>query len=120
MTVVVEVCQTTPTISPSRAVPNPKLLAEVAFGVALFCCRDTSLNRPPPHQSKSPDLRLVLETWKTNLHPLSKEGEVMEHEGGGLDHQTSYNHPRILNPMDEGRHHGSPWKDAWNDPIRET
>lgn len=62
----------------------------------------------------------MLETWKANLHPLSKEGEVMENDGGDLDHQTSYIHHRILDPTDEDRQHGFPRQDAWNDPIRET
>ena len=67
-TVVVEISQTTPTTSPSQAVPNHKSLIEALLGVALFCCRDTSLNRSPSHLSKSLDLHLVL--GRSHFHDL--------------------------------------------------
>jgi len=117
MTVAVGGCQTTPTILPSQAVPNPRSLVEVAFGIALLCYRHTSLIRPPPRLSKSPDLRLVLEKWKMNHDPSSK-GEVTENDGGDHDHHTSYVHPQI--PTDEDRRHGSRRKDAWSYPTRRT
>ena len=55
----VEIDQTTPTISPSQAFPNPKSPVVVADGVVWLYCKDTNLHRPLPHLSKSPDLRLV-------------------------------------------------------------
>jgi len=114
----VEVDQTTLMISPSQAFPNPKSPVEVADGVVWLCCTDMSRYRLLPCRSKSLDLRLALGIGMTKVHPLSKEGEVMENDEGDLYRQTSWIHFQILDPTDGGRYRGSPPKDAWNCPIR--
>ena len=114
---VVEVDQTTPMISPSQAFPNPKSPVGVADGAVWLCCTDMNRYRLLPHLSKSPGLHLVLEIGTTKVHLLSKEGEVMENDGGNLYRQTGWIHFRILDPTDEDRYRGSLPKDAWNYPI---